>query len=242
MKSPEEQELERLERRDRQLWLLALSMLGVLTLGLIVVLVPMIFGGGAPGAGLGRDAKLFYALSVLMIIFNIHLVRRQSLIRQLRRELLREELELRSQQGRQDLLSSLPGREQFHDSLAMQFRRAQTTAHPLSVVSVVVDPERKFTQEVERSQVLGEAAKALRGRLRSGDTLYRCTDQLFCALVPGMTRDQAHSLEGRLTDTLTHIREQKPALAFTTSVVNFPADTRSATQMASLALRFRPLG
>ena len=108
-----------LERREVQLWALALSAITILAVGLALLMYPAVFSDTVIlGPTLRRAFFGFCALSVLLVGY---LVDRQVTIRSLRKHLAEQQKRVTQihQEASADLLETLPGFSHFQDRLAM---------------------------------------------------------------------------------------------------------------------------
>src|SRR5881396_2984184 len=130
-------EIDELDRRDRHLWLLAISMIVILGAGTALLMYPPVFGAPSdPSARMFQ--RIFVGFCALNSLFVVYLLERQVTIRRLRRRLIEEQrrnAELHAKASK-DLIASLPNFAHFQDRLAMQFRRAVNSREPLSLLVV----------------------------------------------------------------------------------------------------------
>ena len=154
----------RLEQLDKQLWLLAIVVITVLSLGLVLFMFPTAFGEQS-NTQEGFYPRYIFGFCVLILLFNAYLIQRQSALRKLRRTLREEKTrneELRFQAA-QDLLAGLPGGDRFEDSLAMEIQRASGTGSTLSIMGIRLDPTADHRDPEDQLTILGDSAKALVG-------------------------------------------------------------------------------
>ncbi len=234
MPGREETDLKALERREGQLWILAIIMITVLAAGLVVTAWPMLRSGQAD-----RMQKAFLGLVVLTLLFNAYLIERQGKIKKLRRRLI--ESEARSLavilQASKTLLASLPGEEQFNDRLAMDLKRATAAGQPVSVIAFKIEMPPDTPEEV-KSEVWGQAAELLLPHLKEGESLYHRADGVFCMLAVGCPHDAAEHSAASLGEALaTEERMMRIAARLRTRVTTYPDDTQSLHEMEQLAVR-----
>ena len=134
-----------LDRRDRQLSVLALVMVIILGGGMALLMYPMVFGRAAV-IPVAPSRTLFFGFCALCILMVAYLVNRMFVVRNLRATLIeeREQLAQVLQQSSAELLGTLMGFSHFQDRLAMDFRRATQTNEPLSLLLVRVKPFQDF--------------------------------------------------------------------------------------------------
>src|SRR5713226_10714162 len=124
----------KLDRRDAELWTLAITMILVLCSGMAVV---MYIAVSHPVTLTGASGKeIFVGFCVLSLLLVGYLTERQITVRHLRKALKEERTRTSYllSQASTDLLESLPGYDHFRDRLAMDFRRALSLQQPLSLV------------------------------------------------------------------------------------------------------------
>lgn len=234
MSGREEADLQALERREWQLWILAIIMITVLAGGLLLTAWPMLRSGQAD-----RTQKAFLGLVVLTLLFNAYLIERQGKIRKLRRRLIESEARNLAVilQANRTLLASLPGEEQFNDRLAMDLKRATAAGQPISVVAFKIEMPANAPEDVT-SEAWGQAAELLIRDLKEGEALYRRADGVFCMLHLGCPRDAAEHAAATLGEMIaTDDRMMKLAARIRTRVTTYPDDTQSLHEMEQLAVR-----
>src|SRR5215467_13653633 len=133
------QELEKLERRGRQVTLLSVVFVLVLAGGLAMFMYPLVFGPSEANPWTLRVA--YFGFCGLTLLFVGYLLDQQKTLRKLKQQLLAEverNIALKHQ-ANVDLLGSMPDANQFWDRLTMEFRRAKTMQKTLSLVLLKVN-------------------------------------------------------------------------------------------------------
>lgn len=230
-------EIEKLDRRDWQLWLLAISMILILGAGVAVLMVPSVFGTPANLTGTQPLRRAFVAFCVLNFLFVVYVADRQLAIRRLRRSLIEEQrrsAELRAKAS-SELIQSLPNFAHFQDSLAMQFRRALNGREPLSLLVVGLKPSQTLTEPTEVETAYGDAVKAMLRKLRAVDSIYRIRPGAFGILLPGLDRVAVDTVSARLAESLTDAAGASGRFAFETERVSFPEHVSAAHEMEVVA-------
>ncbi len=230
-----------LDRREWHLWLLALTVILVLVVGMALLMYPAVFSNPVVLSGISlREAFLgFCALSALLLGY---LTDRQRVIAHLRRRLAEEQknvIRIRHQSS-SDLLATLPGFEHFQDRLAMEYRRASSTQQPLSFVMVVLKPARNLADETEMCTAYGDAAKALMRKLRGEDSIYLFSAGLFCVVLPGVKASDAFRICKRLNEGLQDASGASSRFTFDVRVFNYPEDAKSAREIEDAVRPFVP--
>jgi GGDEF domain-containing protein len=221
-----------LQRRDRQLFLLALGMILILGAGMALLMYPMVFGKTA-GLAAPPSRTLFFGFCVLCILMVAYLVNRQRVVQQLRTRLFEERGQMArlQEQSSAELLGTLLGLSHFQDRLAMDFRRTHQTHEPLSLILVRLDPAKPFAQGPQAQVALGDAAKVLGRKLRGEDSLYRLSVDVFAIVLPNTSRAVAQQAADRLSEGLADASGATNRFTAEIQVVNYPEHVTAASEM-----------
>jgi len=229
-------EIDELDRRDRHLWLLAISMIVILGAGTALLMYPPVFGAPSdPNARMFQ--RIFVGFCALNSLFVVYLLERQVTIRRLRRRLIEEQrrnAELHAKASK-DLIASLPNFAHFQDRLAMQFRRAVNSREPLSLLVVSLTPSKTSTQPGEIETALGDAVKAVLRKLRAEDSLYKVRRGVFAILLPGLPRTTADCFASRLADGLADVAGALSRFSFEMETMSYPEHAAAAHEMEQMA-------
>jgi hypothetical protein len=224
-----------IDRRNWQLWILAIVMILVLAGGLALHMYTL---ASAPGVSLSRRAMLqgMIGFCALSILFVGYLIDRQMVISRLRRELENEKslnLERRTR-GNKELLQTLFGPGQFCERLALELQRAANSKLPLSglTISLEVSPNISDTEEIYST--FGEAVKAMMNRVRGEDSIYQFTSGVFGVLLPGTGADLARGVAVRMADGLNEAMGISKRYSFDIRITSFPDHAKSAPEMEKL--------
>ena len=225
-----------LDRRDRQLSLLALVMVIILGAGMILLMYPTVFGKTSV-IPVAPSRTLFFAFGAMWILTVLYLINRMFVVRNLRATILedREQLARTQQQSSAELLGTLMGFSHFQDRLTMDFRRATQTTEPLSLLLVRIKPSKMFAQGPQAQVAFGDAAKVLSRKLRTEDSLYRLSTEVFGVVLPGLTHESAHQTANRLSDGLADASGASDRFTTDIEVVSYPEDVSSASEMERAA-------
>lgn len=230
-------EIDKLDSRDLQLWLLAISMIVILGTGVAVLMVPSVFGAVASSSAAQPLRRAFVAFCVLNFLFVFYVLDRQMAVRRLRRSLNEEQrrsADLRARAS-SELIQSLPNFTHFQDSLAMQFRRALNSREPLSLLVVGLKPSPTLTDPMEVETAYGDAVKAMLRKLRAEDSIYRLHSGAFGILLPGLDQCGVDRVSARLAESLTDAAGAAGRFAFETERVSFPEHVAAAHEMEVVA-------
>jgi GGDEF domain-containing protein len=224
-----------MERRDWQLWALALVMILILAGGMALLFYFFISPQSITLSG-RTTLRAIFGFCILTVLFVGYLIERQLVIARLRLELRderRRNMQLRSQDNK-ELLRTLFGRGQFCDRLALELKRAETGKLPLSglTISLEVAPTVSATDEV--FSTFGEAAKAMMQKLRGEDSIYQFTSGVFGILLPGTSSQEARRVAVRVSNGLTEAMGISKRYSFDIRVTSFPEHAKTAQQMEAL--------
>jgi hypothetical protein len=227
--------LQDLDRRNRQLWVLAIFMILVLAGGLALHMYTL---ASAPGLSLSGRATLegMIGFCALAILFVSYLIDRQMVIGHLRKELQDERkhnLERRTR-GNKEVLRTMFGPGQFCDRLALELQRAARNELTLCglTVSLEVSPNLADTEEIYSA--FGEAVKAMMNKLRAEDSIYQFTSGVFGILLPGTVADTARGVAVRVADGLNEAMGASQRYSFDIRITSFPDQARTAPEMEKL--------
>src|SRR5881296_2401049 len=151
-------ELDRLERRELQLTILAAAFVLVQAAGLAMFMYPLVFLRPVGNKWTLRVA--FFGFCALTLLFVGYLLERQRTVRQLKQQLLAE-LERNvtlQQQASVDLLQTMPDQNHFWDRLTMEYRRAMTMQKTLSILLVKAKPAGASAKTEPSSEAWSDAA------------------------------------------------------------------------------------
>jgi len=220
------------DRRDRQLSVLALVMVVILGGGMALLMYPTVFGKAAV-IPVAPSKTLFFGFCALCILMVVYLFNRQFVVQNLRTSLIeeREQLAQVLQQSSAELLGTLMGFSHFQDRLTMDFRRATQTSEPLSILLVRLNMSKTFAQGPQAQVALGDAAKVLSRKLRAEDSLYRLSPEGFGMVLPGATEAVARQTADRLSEGLADASGASNRYTTDIQIVSYPDHVNSASEM-----------
>jgi hypothetical protein len=227
--------LQDIDRRNWQLWVLAIGMILVLAGGLALHMYTL---ASTPGFSLSQRTvvKGIIGFCALAILFASYLIDRLMVIARLRKELEDERklnLERRSQ-GNKELLQTLFGPGQFCDRLALELQRAEHSKLPLSGLTISLEVSPSLSGSEEIYSAFGEAVKAMMHRLRGEDSIYQFTSGVFGILLPGTGEEEARGVAVRVADGLNEAMGISKRYSFDIRITNFPEHAKSAPEMEQL--------
>jgi len=225
-------EASKIDRRDEQLWVLAIAMILIFSGGLGVLAYPAAFSTPVPVNGTWVR-RVFVGFCVLSLLLIGYLIERQVIIRRLRSRLMEERTRAARllSQASADLLETLPRFPHFQDRLAMEFRRAVSLQHTLSLLVACLKLAADLEGRPEASAAFGDAAKAMVRKLRGEDSIYLFSPGIFGILLPGVRGVDAHRVANRLADSLHDVSGASNRFSFEMQVVNYPEHVAAAREM-----------
>ncbi len=239
MKVFDKVDLQTLDRREMQLWLLALTTILILTAGMALLMYPAVFSEPVVLTS-STLRKAFFGFCGLSGLLIAYLVDRRLVVRNLRRQLADEQSRYATLrfQASKDLLKTLPEFSHFQDRLPMEIRRASGSKQPLSLVIVRVKPASEITDSNEVAAAFGDAAKAIVRRLQREDSIYLFAPGIFGILLPGACATAAYRAAERLVDGLHDASGASDRFASEVQVVNYPEHTETSWGMEHSVRQF----
>lgn len=231
-------ELDRLERRELQLTILAVVFVIILAGGLAAFMYPLVFLRPIGNKWTLRVA--FFGFCALTMLFVSYFLERHRTVRQLKVQLLAE-LErnmVLQRQASVDLLQSMPDRNHFWDRLTMEFRRAMTMQKTLSLL-LVTSPAGSAASNEEHDAARSDAAKALTRKLRATDSIYRLAPDVFALVLPETDLLNAKRVAARLQDELQDVRA-KYGRTFSITPHNYPEHAKSSHELEDIVKSLLP--
>jgi GGDEF domain-containing protein len=234
------QELDRLERRELQLTIMAAVFVFVLASGLAVFMYPLVF----VHSDFGNKWTLrvaFFGFCALTLLFIGYLLERQRTVSKLKQQILEElerNIELRLQASA-DLLQTMPDINHFWDRLTMEYRRAMTMQKNLTLLLVRAKVGAASAAS-DNASALGDAAKAMSRKLRPTDSIYHLAPDLFGLVLPETDTISAKRIAVRLQEELQSVRS-KHGGTFETSVHNYPENVQSSHELEDIVKSMLPV-
>jgi len=218
----------KLERRDAELWIMAITMIGILAGGMALLMYFSSLWSPVLPKGVSLR-EIIFSFCVLSLLLVAYLAERQLTVRHLRQQ-LREERTRTTRllgQASADLLETLPDLEKFRTRLKLEFSGAETFQQPLSLVLTVLRPSRQVLESDETSTVIADAVKATIRMLRGEDTVYLLAQGVFGILLPGILEEDADHVAERLRERLLDASGANNRFAFNMQVINYPRHVAS---------------
>ena len=208
--------LKQIERRDWELWSIALILITVFGGGLILFLYSASLVPGTLPPSLSRFfGLLLFGLVGLVLLLNIYLIDKRRSLNQLRQLALEQEAEL-AEQARiavTDPLTGLYNRRYFDEVMPSELDRAIEQQRGVDIILVDIDNFRKLNQEkghLLADYALREFGAILKRCVRATDHVFRFGGDELLALLFGAKPDTTPIVEGRVHQFLkAHERFQQ---------------------------------
>jgi len=220
-----------LERRELQLSILACVAVSVLAIGTAMLMYPVVFSQQDQPAYRNLRAA-FLGFCVLSVLLTAYLWNQQMTIRRLRHRITgaRERMAESQRQASEALLSTMADFRSFQDRLPMEHRRAMTVSEPLSVLVVAVRVPGESTPSLVTAAV-GDAAKAIGGKLRKQDSMYLLGGSAFAVILPGVNPALAQKISQRLGDGLSDAAGAANRFACKLHSVSYPENAATSREL-----------
>ena len=231
-----------LERRELQLTIFACAAIAVLTIGIALLMYPVVFGHQQPAPD--KNVRIaFYGFCALAVLLAGYLIERQRTIQRLRREMAadRRRVADTQRQASLELLKTMPNFPSFQDRLPMEFRRTVSTSNKLSVLVVLVKLPSGFPATGEGTTLLGDAAKVIARRLREQDSIYMLAPTCFGVVLPGADNETAARFSARISEGLSDAAGAANRFSCAVHVINYPTNASSATELEQSVSALMPV-
>jgi GGDEF domain-containing protein len=228
-------------RRQWELWVLALAVILILAAGMALLMYPTAFSNDLLVSG-ATKRKLFFGFCALSVLLMGYLLDRQIMINQLRQRVAdehRQVVEIR-RAASVDLLATLPGFDLFRDRLAMEHRRAASTHLPLSLLLVGLKASPHLPDKDEIDTAFGDAAKALTRKLRAEDSIYHFPPGVFAIVLPGVGTENAYCISRRLAEGFHDASGASARFLSDVHLINYPEHASTAREMEEAARSLFP--
>src|SRR5256884_7105022 len=232
-------ELDRLERRELQLTILAAAFVLIQAAGLAMFMYPLVFLHPIGNKWTLRAS--FFGFCALTLLLVSYLLERQRTVRKLKQHLLADlERNVTLQhQASVDLLQTMPDQNHFWDRLTMEYRRAMTMQKTLSILLVKAKPASASPNNDATSEAWSDAAKAMSRKLRPTDSIYRLATDTFALVLPETDVLNAKRVAIRLQEELQTVRA-KHSVSFDITAHNYPEHVKSAHDLEDIVKSLLP--
>ncbi len=223
---------QQLERRNAELWVIAIAMIGILAGGMALLMYFSSHWSPAFPQGVSPH-EIIFSFCVLSLLLVAYLVERQLTVRHLRTQLQEERTRTADllRQAGTDLLETLPDLEQFRTRLNLEFSNATTFQQPLSLVLTVLSPSSQVLESGETSRVLADAAKVTVRMFRGKDRVYLLAPGVLGILLPEILEEDADRVAEHLRERLLDASGADNRFAFNVHVINYPRVVASLSEI-----------
>lgn len=221
-------ELDKLERRERQLTILAAVVVLVMAAGLAVLMYPLVFVHPDEAQKLPLRFA-YFGFCILSVLIAAYLLDRQRTFRKVKQQLvsqLQQNVELQNRSNA-DLLHTIPDLNHFRDRVAMDYRRAAAMQRTLSVLVVKIVFTGNSTDPNKETAALGDAARAIERVIRPTDSMYLLDKAIFGLLLSDTDTATANRLKVELEQSLRLVGANNN-FSVVTFVCNYPDHAKSA--------------
>jgi diguanylate cyclase (GGDEF)-like protein len=190
-------EIQKLEKRDLQLWSIAVLVVLVLAAGILGLLLPnLMWHVGPLRVQSTLIPQLFFSLITLIILFNIYILQQRRALHNTREELVRQIIynEAAARLSMIDPLTDTFNRRYMDEVLSKDLRRADRLGIKLGFVMIDVDNFKSVNTKFGHlvgDQVLVEVAKVLKQTFRASDIVIRYGGDEFLVMLNDT--DEEHS-------------------------------------------------
>ena len=220
-----------LEHREMHLILIASLSIIVLAVGLVLFMYPVVFSSATPTNQALSIA--FVGFCVLSVLLAGYLIDRQRTIQRLRNQITEDRLRSSHalRQASADLLQAMPNFESFLDRMPMEFKRAVSAKDELTVLVVTIYLHAALDKSTDANAALGDAAKAICGKLREQDSTYLFVAGHFGAILPGVGVSVAKQICVRVSEGLTDAAGAANRFTFKIDAFSYPEQASSARDL-----------
>jgi diguanylate cyclase (GGDEF)-like protein len=198
-------ELARVEKRDWELWSIALITGMVVATGLLVVIFPGAFmRSGDLHFEVSFPRELFLGLAALLVLFNTYLISKRLQLRKIREELISTTMqsELIRLQSLTDPLTEVYNRRSLEAMANRYINHARRLSKPLTFVMVDLDRFKDINTRfghLTGDFVLSEVASLLKSVVRGSDAIVRFGGDEFLVILADTGIEGASIVTDRMT-------------------------------------------
>lgn len=190
-------EIKRLEKRDLQLWSIAILVVLVLASGIVALLLPgVMFRLGPMLVNASVLPQLFFGLITMIILFNIYILQQRRALHQTREELVRQVIynEAAQRLSMIDPLTDTFNRRYMDQVLEKDLKRADRLGIKLGFVMIDINNFKHVNTRFGHlvgDQVLVEVAQVLKQTFRASDIVMRYGGDEFLVMLNDTDEPQA---------------------------------------------------
>ena len=213
-----------LEKKDWELWILALIMLAVLAVGFFLVLLPAVFfSQGAIQINARVSPQLLLGFLVLVIMFIAYLIRKQFQVRSMRVQSLSDawDAEIAHMQSLVDPLTHALNRSALEEILNREIKRVQRLQSTLFFLYIDVNDFKNVNTHfghLSGDLVLAEVGGILKHCVRGSDYVIRMGGDEFLAALVDTDMAGADVVKGRINRKVEEWNHSSPLSGFQLSL------------------------
>jgi diguanylate cyclase (GGDEF)-like protein len=209
-------EIDKLEKRDLQLWSIVILIVLALAAGITALLTPSVmFHLGTLQVNAAVLPQLFFALITMVILFNIYILQQRRALHQTREELVRQVIynEAATRLSMVDPLTDVFNRRYMDQVLDKDLKRADRLNVNLGVVMIDINNFKAVNTRFGHlvgDQVLVEVAKVLKQTFRASDVIMRYGGDEFLVILNDTDEQKAALALDRLQKAVDKWNEAVP--------------------------------
>lgn len=232
-----EEKIEDIEKRSWQLLSLMLFLLVFFMFFALITIYQYTLILGLP-----YGKVYFYSFLILSVLFVGYVAETRSMLKKFRRKVLEERsvAEQFKEESIRESLLSFGAREHFEDCLAMQFKRAQASSTPFSIIVVeikdLLETDKEFGYKTG-NEIICAATKVFREFITGNNTVFRYTPETYVCIIPSIDEKGTKSLKYQIKEKLSKINVAGVGeIDFKVTTVSYPNDTSSLHELRKIAL------
>ena len=212
------------EKRDWELWVLALSMIAVLAFGLFIVLIPSVFlGQDSMHVQATLSPQLLLGLLILVIMLLAYLTHKQLQVRAMRFQSIQEtwNSQMSHVQLLIDPLTKALNRAALEEILSKEIKRAQRNQTTLVFLYIDIDNFKQVNTRyghLSGDLVLTEVGGLLKQCVRGSDYVIRMGGDEFLVALVDTDEPGAEIVKYRINQSTAEWSQTSPLPGFTLSL------------------------
>jgi diguanylate cyclase (GGDEF)-like protein len=233
-------ELARVEKRDWELWFIALVAGITVATGLLALIFPAAFmRSGNLHVEISVSRELFLGLIVLLLLFNAYLFSKRIELRRIREELISTTIqsELFRLQSLKDPLTEVYNRRSLQELAERYICHARRLHNPLTFLMVDVNRFKDINTRfghLTGDFVLSEVASILRSAVRGSDAVVRFGGDEFLVILADTNLEGAETVIERMKNCLDHWNENTHLVNFQLSLAMGVAEWKNGQTLQEI--------
>ncbi len=198
-----ESELFRLESQRRELWILIVFLIGVLTLGGLSLLVPLSFWR-FNALEIKISPQLFFLMMMVLVVLVLFVLKREVTIQKLRLQNLRQTMAAQTESSASmlDPLTAVFNRKILRELLQGEIARAERSNRPLALIMCDLNNFKQLNDRFGHlmgDYVLAQFAGTLKTCVRGSDYIIRFGGDEFLMILPETDEKGVEIVRNRIT-------------------------------------------